>query len=466
MREIETDYLVVGAGASGVAFTDTLLSLNDEARVVIVDREERPGGHWLHAYPFVRLHQPSAYYGVASRLLGEDRILTDGPDAGTYERATAPEICAHFGAALDEMVDGGRVTFLGGADYRGSDADGHTVVSPATGETTRVRARRLVDATYVESEIPSRHTPPYEVEEGVRLVPPNELVDLADAPAFTVLGAGKTAMDTCGWLVEQGVDPDRVRWVKPREAWLFARSFMQPRELVSSYMQMQGYWVRAAAEAADGSDFAHRLGADGVFVRVDPGVEADQFRGATISLRELEGLRSLENVVRLGKVRRIGTQSLALDGGEVPAQPGEVYVDCTASGLQATEHRPVFEPGRINLEYVTIGITPYSAATVAAVEATREDDAEKNRLCPPLHWTGRTADVLQLAHAGMVGITARLGMPELSAWSESCRLNPAAGAMAKAADPEISAALTMMITHMGGAMENLAARTREPASVD
>ncbi|MDP9183503.1 MAG: hypothetical protein M3P04_12100 [Actinomycetota bacterium] len=334
-------------------------------------------------------------------------------------------------------------------------------MSLTTGETTTVRARRFVDATYVESEIPSRHTPAYGVEEGVRLVPPNDLPDLTDAPAYTVMGAGKTAMDTCGWLVEQGVDPDRVRWVKPRESWLFARAYMQPLELVSAYMQMQAHWVRAAAEASDGHDFAHQLAAEGVLVRVDSDVEADMFRGATIGEVELQALRSLENVVRLGKVRSIGTQRLVLDGGEVPARPGEVYVDCTARGLQDTEHRPVFEPGRINLEYVTIGITPYSAATVAAVEATREDDAEKNRLCPPLHWSGRTADVLQLAYAGMMGITARLGEADLAAWSESCRLNPAAGAMSKAADPEISAAMTMMITYMGAAMENLATRTRK-----
>jgi cation diffusion facilitator CzcD-associated flavoprotein CzcO len=81
MRTIDTDYLVVGAGAAGLSFVDTLVSLSD-ARVVIVDREPRPGGHWLHAYPFVRLHQPSANYGVASRPLGSDRVDTEGPNAG------------------------------------------------------------------------------------------------------------------------------------------------------------------------------------------------------------------------------------------------------------------------------------------------------------------------------------------------------------------------------------------------
>ena len=58
VERIETDYLVVGAGAMGMAFTDTLVAETD-ARVVLVDRGHAPGGHWRSAYPFVRLHQPS-----------------------------------------------------------------------------------------------------------------------------------------------------------------------------------------------------------------------------------------------------------------------------------------------------------------------------------------------------------------------------------------------------------------------
>ena len=54
---IETDYLVVGAGATAMAFVDTLLSKSD-SQVVMVDRHHRPGGHWNHAYSYVGLHQP------------------------------------------------------------------------------------------------------------------------------------------------------------------------------------------------------------------------------------------------------------------------------------------------------------------------------------------------------------------------------------------------------------------------
>ena len=69
---LEADYLVVGAGAMGMAFADEILHTSKTARVVVVDRRAKPGGHWNSAYRFVTLHQPALYYGVNSEPLGED----------------------------------------------------------------------------------------------------------------------------------------------------------------------------------------------------------------------------------------------------------------------------------------------------------------------------------------------------------------------------------------------------------
>jgi cation diffusion facilitator CzcD-associated flavoprotein CzcO len=55
---MDTDYLILGAGAMGMAFADEILSRDGKARIVMVDRRANPGGHWVDAYPFVRLHQP------------------------------------------------------------------------------------------------------------------------------------------------------------------------------------------------------------------------------------------------------------------------------------------------------------------------------------------------------------------------------------------------------------------------
>lgn len=152
---IETDYLVVGAGASGMAFVDSLIAESD-GEVVMVDRRQRPGGHWNDAYPFVRLHQPSAYYGVNSRVLGNDAIDEVGPNAGFYERATADEICDYYTRVLDEQLLGsGQVRFFGMCDYVGNRSGEHRFVSRLTGEETDVRVRRkFVDATYLEAAVP------------------------------------------------------------------------------------------------------------------------------------------------------------------------------------------------------------------------------------------------------------------------------------------------------------------------
>ena len=69
MTTLETDYLVVGAGAMGMAFTDAVIDHAD-VHVTLVDRRFAPGGHWQDAYPFVQLHQASLFYGVASTVLG------------------------------------------------------------------------------------------------------------------------------------------------------------------------------------------------------------------------------------------------------------------------------------------------------------------------------------------------------------------------------------------------------------
>ena len=115
MRSLETDYLVVGAGAMGMAFTDALVDHAPDVRVALVDRREGPGGHWLAAYPFVQLHQASQFYGVASTLLG-GAVQTEGPEVGLNERATRDEVCAYYAQVLARHVGSGRVEFFAHAE--------------------------------------------------------------------------------------------------------------------------------------------------------------------------------------------------------------------------------------------------------------------------------------------------------------------------------------------------------------
>src|SRR5271156_6355024 len=86
-ERLDTDYLILGAGAMGMAFADVILAEDPAARVVMVDRHASPGGHWNDAYPFVRLHQPAAFYGLNSTQLGQGgEDLTSGAEIVAYYR--------------------------------------------------------------------------------------------------------------------------------------------------------------------------------------------------------------------------------------------------------------------------------------------------------------------------------------------------------------------------------------------
>lgn len=98
-QAITADYLIKGAGATAMAFADTLLTETD-ATVVLVDRHDRPGGHWNVAYPFVRLHQPASSYGVPSAPLGSGRIDEVGLNAGYHELAAGHEVLAHYDGVM------------------------------------------------------------------------------------------------------------------------------------------------------------------------------------------------------------------------------------------------------------------------------------------------------------------------------------------------------------------------------
>ena len=214
---------MVGAGAMGLAFADTLVSESD-ATVVVVDRNDQPGGHWTTAYPFVRLHQPSAYYGVNSRNLGTDTIDQSGLNAGYYELASGAEVCAYFDAVMRQhLLPTGRVTYLPMSEYLG---DGR--IRTLGGEDIEVSARRVV-TSHVEIIVPSMRRPSYDIAPGVDCVPPNDLPRIREArDRYVIVGAGKTAMDACLWLLRHGVAPQRLTWIKPRDSWVLDRAAIQP----------------------------------------------------------------------------------------------------------------------------------------------------------------------------------------------------------------------------------------------
>ena len=418
---LKVDYLVIGAGAMGMAFADTIVS-ETQATIAIVDRYHQPGGHWNVAYPFVRLHQPSAFYGVNSAPLGRDVIDATGSNAGLYELASSGEVVGYFGQVMQQhLLASGRVRYFPMAEYEG-DGRFHSVVS---GETHQVEAGKVVDSTYMNVTVPAMRAPPYAVAHGVRCITPNELVRLIRRPKhYVVIGAGKTGMDACLFLLRNHVSPDATHWVMPRDSWLLDREGFQPAARFADRLaegRMRQMAAIAAAESAD--DLFERLNAAGTLLRLDPSITPTMYRCATVSQAELVDLRRIANVIRKGRVQRIDPDALVLDGGSVAMDQDTLYVDCSADGLERRPAVPVFDGDRITLQSVRVCQQVFSAAFIAHVESAYADDAVRNDICRPVPHPDTALDYLRVTLASTRNQMRWAQEPGLAAWLANARLD-------------------------------------------
>jgi hypothetical protein len=452
------DYVIVGAGAVGLIFADELLN-HPDARIVLVDRRDRPGGHWNDAYPFVRLHQPSVYYGAGSRELGSGRIETSGPNAGLYEQASGAEISAYFEQLMRQrLLPSGRVQYFPMHEYVGDWTDDHRIVSLVTGEETTVHvASKLVDTTFYRVSSPSTHRPSFEVRDGVTVVPPNDLPKAAARfHKYVVLGGGKTSMDVVVWLLGHGVRPAAVQWVVPRDSWLVNRETAQPGDAgFVRKIESLANRLDAAAHAGSLDDVYKRLERAGELLRIAPNVQPAMFHGATISHGELNLLRRVKNVIRGAHVERIAPGALTLESGEQPADPDALYVDCTARGITWGPTRPVFDGNRITMQIIRDGRLSFSAAAIAYVEATI-DEARKNDLCRPIPYEEHLITWPRAMLTDLMNGAEWSKVPALHRWAREHRLAGFGSSPGGAADKRLEALNREISTLRPQAMNNLA----------
>ncbi|OZM72762.1 hypothetical protein CFN78_14200 [Amycolatopsis antarctica] len=424
VTNIDTDYLVIGAGATAMAFVDTLLT-ESQATVTLVDRYHQPGGHWTVAYPYVRLHQPSAMYGVNSRPLGDDEVDQTGWNAGLYELAGAAEICSYFDQVMRQtFLPSGRVSYFPMAEYRGAGRFHLTTSGKEYQVTVR---RRIVDTTYQSVTVPAMQPPEFQVATGIPVVPPNELPAVREPyDRYVIVGAGKTGIDACLWLLEQGVDPADLTWIMPRAPWLLDRASVQPMPLRQAADIGKEYAAKheAIMGAESVSDLFDRLDAAGALLRISPDERPAAFRCATVSQEELRQLRRIENVVRLGRVKRVTETDIELDGGTLPTGPRVLHVDCTADAVKQLPVVPIFQDGLITLQSVRVCQPVFSASLIAHVEATYPDDTAKNELCPVTPNPRTDVDWLRFALSANAEQLRWAENAEIGAWLDTARLHP------------------------------------------
>jgi len=434
----DADYLIVGSGAAGMAFADTLLA-ESSAHIVMVDRHHGPGGHWNDAYPFVRLHQPSAYYGVNSKKLGHDARDQTGLNAGMYERATGSEIVSYYEQLMREFVASGRVQYFPMCDYIGSDpVKSHSFKSLMTGEVRQVNVRKkLVDTTYFNTAVPSTHPPRYTIASGVKCVPLNELSRVKQPHSgYVVVGSGKTGIDACLWLLENNVAPQAITWIMPRDAWYLNRAHVQPGE--DFFAQSFGSFteqMEAIAQSGTVDELFVRLEATRQLLRLDDNVQPGMFHGAIMSDGEMSALKRITHIVRMGRILRIEKDQIVLEKGSVPSDADRLYVDCSASAVERRPAIPVFDGNRITAQMVRTFQPTFSAALIAYLEVHLDDEVEKNQLCHPIPMPGEPIHWLTMMAVNMANQQKWSKNKDIRNWVAQSRLD-GFSALARAVKPD------------------------------
>jgi hypothetical protein len=390
MADDECDYLVIGGGATGMAFSDSLLNNTSEPnlRVIVVDKHEAPGGQWHDSYDFVQLHQPSKGYGVETKMIGTGDASKD------HHRATRSELLQYYSDVRSDLESKHDFVFLGGTTldlaqlYDGNASrEDYTVTNDSTGVSRTIRVRkRLVDARNLEPDLPVSTPPKFAFSpESVSVLPVNDLVgntsgeseESAEKKHFVVVGGGKTGMDAVTHLLnEKHVLPENLLWVVPNHAWITARENIgNCIDLLYTAAELHDDAITGsddddekkeadatgATAAGIGPDFFQRgfieWEKQGHIYRLDPSVVPTKFKDATLSLEELNLLQTtVPSMVRAGRIAKITDEgSMVFQDGSTMELPFPVadtlFLHCAAGAFHCSKSDrsppPIFENRRI-----------------------------------------------------------------------------------------------------------------------
>ena len=468
------DYLVIGAGATGMAFCDTLLhhaSPSAAPSVVLVDKHICPGGQWNDSYNFVALHQPSKGYGVES-----ERLEPSGdPNADTH-RATRQEILDYYSNVRKKLESQYNFRFVGSTWFDMNQLGGESISvkdglyqlkslstegTSSTSFSVRVR-KKVVDARYLEPDLPVNVAPKFTFNNSaIRCIPVNELpVAATPGKHYVVIGGGKTGMDAITYLqTEAKVDPTNIIWVVPNDAWITARenigSCMEFLHTCAQLAKAQSSDTAALKQAVLSNDFFQKGFLEwektGRVYRLNKDVLPTKFKDATLCKREMDIIQKVTNVIsHHGRVKSISDNGdMSFEDGTVMSLPDgrraadTIFVHCSAGAFNYSKHPnkspPVYGDKVLTIQdvYGTPGFC-FVGSLFGRLEALGDklSDAEKNAMCvapqadpsqtvPPLGPSGGDIGTISKDH-GLVqrvrNLERWLSVPEIKKWLEGHRL--------------------------------------------
>ncbi|GMU78707.1 MAG: hypothetical protein AMXMBFR46_15020 [Acidimicrobiia bacterium] len=166
--------------------------------------------------------------------------------------------------------------------------------------------------------------------------------------------------------------------------------------------------------------------------------------------------------MRLGHIQHVTRREIVLDGGSVPLVPGALVVHCAASGLRYPPLVPVWAPDMIRVQTIRAGFPCFNAALAGYVEATRDDDRERNRLCPPNTLPDTPASWARMQVLGAIAARAYGTEPDIADWADGCALNPVRIEPADRSRPDVQDAAARLSRYGERGLDRLAELVDEP----
>ena len=254
-----------------------------------------------------------------------------------------------------------------------------------------------------------------------------------------IVGSGKTATDGIVWLLANGVQPDRIVWVRPRDPWMLNRAVVQPDPVVA--LGLAADTMAAAADAESLDDLFLRLEAAGVMLRIDTDVVPTMAKTPTLGAWELDLLRTIEHVVRLGHIKHVTAREIVLDDGVGPAGAGlarralrrlRTAVPAAGSrsgGRTRSGSRRSGPASRASARRWPATWRQPATTTGSATGCVRPTPSPT---APP---TGRGCRFAEPSRRATYGAE-----PDIAAWANGCALNPARIEPSQRDDPAVQAA--------------------------
>jgi len=355
------DLCIIGAGAAGLnALFVAAQYLKPDARVVLIDRRDEPGGMWTDVYDFCRLHQPHPAFTVGNMdwsLSRPTHYLATGTEVATHLRQCLAKIEASVN--LEVLFGHNVVRCEEGEAERGAMARIECEPVDGTEDLRIIEAKQVVKA--IGFDVPTPEPLPLSSPSVVSTTPRNLAWESSDAAPVFIVGGGKTGMDTAHAMITRS--PGRAVSLINGKGTVFVRreTFFPSGSRRWWDGQMIATFFRDMALRFDGSNedeiFAHM---SRNFTVTVPG-SAENFFFGILSEEERDtianGLNDIHNDYLTDVVDGQGGPEMVMRSGKRHAVPaGSVFVNCTG---HLVRHSHAYEP-YLSKSGAVLSITPRS----------------------------------------------------------------------------------------------------------